>query len=284
MIHVLSVDDLSDDFLQSLWAEALSRKGKNGKNLKGKILTNLFYEPSTRTSSSFYSAMAKSGGQVIPINNVHFSSVAKGETLEDTIITMSNMSDAIVLRHSESGSAKRASQVSEVPIINGGDGNSEHPTQTIIDGFTIYNYLNRSLSNLRITMIGDLKNGRTVKSLVKLLDRFSNNHFNFISPEHLKFSDNYPKSYIEATEINQVIKETDVLYVTRVQKERGSVHDYSLNLKQLQLLPKNAIVMHPFPRINEIPTEFDIDERAKYFDQIKFGVWCRQILLERVMK
>ncbi|MBT4435484.1 aspartate carbamoyltransferase, partial [bacterium] len=166
MIHVLSVDDLSDDFLQSLWSEALSRKGKNGKNLKGKILTNLFYEPSTRTSSSFYSAMAKSGGQVIPINNVHFSSVAKGETLEDTIITMSNMSDAIVLRHSESGSAKRASQVSEVPIINGGDGNSEHPTQTIIDGFTIYNYLNRSLSNLRITMIGDLKNGRTVKSLV----------------------------------------------------------------------------------------------------------------------
>ena len=169
--HLLSVDDLREDFLINLWDEALKNKGKSNKNLENKIITNLFYEPSTRTSSSFYSAMTRSGGTVIPINNVKFSSVTKGESLEDTIRTMACMCDAIVLRHYQIGAAKQASKVSSVPIINAGDGNGEHPTQTILDGFTIYNYFNKSINNLKITMVGDLKNGRTVKSLVKLLNR-----------------------------------------------------------------------------------------------------------------
>ena len=284
MLHILSVNDLTDDFLYSLWSDASKRKGKSNNSLKGKVLTNLFYEPSTRTSSSFYSAMSTCGGSVIPINNVQFSSVAKGESFEDTVMTMSAMSDAIVVRHPDNGAAEIAARVSSVPIINAGDGNSEHPTQTIIDGFTIYNFFNKKLSNLRVTLVGDLKNGRTVKSLVKLLNRFENNHFNLVSPKDLSLSSDLPKSYYETGDINEVLKETDILYVTRVQKERGSVHDYSLTLKQLESLPENSIVMHPFPRVSEIPVEFDIDKRAKYFDQIRYGVWCRQILLERVMK
>lgn len=284
MLHLLSVNDLTNDFLYSLWRDASKNKGKSNNLLKGKVLTNLFYEPSTRTSSSFYSAMSRSGGSVIPINNVQFSSVAKGESFEDTITTMSQMSDAIVVRHSENGAAERAAAVSSVPIINAGDGNSEHPTQTIIDGFTIYNFLNKDLSNLRVTLVGDLKNGRTVKSLVKLLSRFDNNHFNLVSPEHLKLSTSLPQSSYETTDINEVLKDTDILYVTRVQKERGSVHDYSLSLNQLNELPKKSIVMHPFPRVNEIPVEFDKDKRAKYFEQIRFSVWCRQMLLQKVIK
>lgn len=284
MLHILSVNDLTDDFLYSLWSDASKRKGKSNNSLKGKVLTNLFYEPSTRTSSSFYSAMSTCGGSVIPINNVQFSSVAKGESFEDTVMTMSAMSDAIVVRHPDNGAAETAAKVSSVPIINAGDGNSEHPTQTIIDGFTIYNFFNKKLTNLRVTLVGDLKNGRTVKSLVKLLNRFENNHFNLVSPKDLSLSSDLPKSYYKTSYINEVLKETDILYVTRVQKERGSVHDYSLTLKQLESLPKNSIVMHPFPRVSEIPVEFDIDKRAKYFDQIRYGVWCRQILLERVMK
>lgn len=284
MLHILSVNDLTDDFLYSLWSDASKRKGKSNNSLKGKVLTNLFYEPSTRTSSSFYSAMSTCGGSVIPINNVQFSSVAKGESFEDTVMTMSAMSDAIVVRHPDNGAAETAAKVSSVPIINAGDGNSEHPTQTIIDGFTIYNFFNKKLTNLRVTLVGDLKNGRTVKSLVKLLNRFENNHFNLVSPKDLSLSSDLPKSCYETSDINEVLKETDILYVTRVQKERGSVHDYSLTLKQLESLPENSIVMHPFPRVSEIPVEFDIDKRAKYFDQIRYGVWCRQILLERVMK
>ncbi|MDG2006682.1 MAG: aspartate carbamoyltransferase [Thermodesulfobacteriota bacteirum] len=284
MLHILSVNDLTDDFLYSLWSDASKRKGKSNNSLKGKVLTNLFYEPSTRTSSSFYSAMSTCGGSVIPINNVQFSSVAKGESFEDTVMTMSAMSDAIVVRHPDNGAAETAAKVSSVPIINAGDGNSEHPTQTIIDGFTIYNFFNKKLTNLRVTLVGDLKNGRTVKSLVKLLNRFENNHFNLVSPKDLSLSSDLPESYYETSDINEVLKETDILYVTRVQKERGSVHDYSLTLKQLESLPENSIVMHPFPRVSEIPVEFDIDKRAKYFDQIRYGVWCRQILLERVMK
>lgn len=284
MLHILSVNDLTDNFLYSLWSDASKRKGKSNNSLKGKVLTNLFYEPSTRTSSSFYSAMSTCGGSVIPINNVQFSSVAKGESFEDTVMTMSAMSDAIVVRHPDNGAAETAAKVSSVPIINAGDGNSEHPTQTIIDGFTIYNFFNKKLSNLRVTLVGDLKNGRTVKSLVKLLNRFENNHFNLVSPKDLSLSSDLPKSCYETSDINEVLKETDILYVTRVQKERGSVHDYSLTLKQLESLPENSIVMHPFPRVSEIPVEFDIDKRAKYFDQIRYGVWCRQILLERVMK
>ena len=284
MQHLLSVDDMSEDFIHEIWTNALNNKDNISTSLSGKILTNLFYEASTRTSSSFYSAMTRTGGSVIPINNVKFSSVTKGETLEDTIIAMSTLSDCIVLRHPDTGSANRAAKVSSVPIINGGDGEGEHPTQTLLDGFTIYSNNNKSLDNLNITFIGDLKNGRTVKGLVKLLSRYKNNNFNFISPESLKLpSELLPSNSIESENIENVIDKTDVLYVTRVQKERGSDHDYSLSLEKLKLLKRDSIVMHPLPRVNEIPREFDNDKRAKYFEQMRNGLWCRIALLEKII-
>ena len=284
MQHLLSVDDMSEDFIHEIWTNALNNKDNISTSLSGKILTNLFYEASTRTSSSFYSAMTRTGGSVIPINNVKFSSVTKGETLEDTIIAMSTLSDCIVLRHPDTGSANRAAKVSSVPIINGGDGEGEHPTQTLLDGFTIYSNNNKSLDNLNITFIGDLKNGRTVKGLVKLLSRYKNNNFNFISPESLKLpSELLPSNSIESENIENVIDKTDVLYVTRVQKERGSDHDYSLSLEKLNLLKIDSIVMHPLPRVNEIPREFDNDKRAKYFEQMRNGLWCRIALLEKII-
>ena len=284
MQHLLSVDDMSEDFIHEIWTNALNNKDNISTSLSGKILTNLFYEASTRTSSSFYSAMTRTGGSVIPINNVKFSSVTKGETLEDTIIAMSTLSDCIVLRHPDTGSANRAAKVSSVPIINGGDGEGEHPTQTLLDGFTIYSNNNKSLDNLNITFIGDLKNGRTVKGLVKLLSRYKNNNFNFISPESLKLpSELLPSNSIESENIESVIDKTDVLYVTRVQKERGSDHDYSLSLEKLKLLKRDSIVMHPLPRVNEIPREFDNDKRAKYFEQMRNGLWCRIALLEKII-
>ena len=284
MQHLLSVDDMSEDFIHEIWTNALNNKDNISTSLSGKILTNLFYEASTRTSSSFYSAMTRKGGSVIPINNVKFSSATKGETLEDTIIAMSTLSDCIVLRHPDTGSANRAAKVSSVPIINGGDGEGEHPTQTLLDGFTIYSNNNKSLDNLNITFIGDLKNGRTVKSLVKLLSRYKNNNFNFISPEDLKLpSELLPSNSIESDNIESVIDKTDVLYVTRVQKERGSDHDYSLSIEKLKLLKRDSIVMHPLPRVNEIPREFDNDKRAKYFEQMRNGLWCRIALLEKII-
>jgi len=282
--HLLSVDDMSEDFILEVWTNALKNKDNISNTLSGKILTNLFYEASTRTSSSFFSAMTRRGGSVIPINNVKFSSVTKGETLEDTIIAMSTLSDCIVLRHPETGSVLRAANVSSVPIINAGDGEGEHPTQTLLDGLTIYSNNNKSLDNLRITFIGDLKNGRTVKSLVKLLSRYRNNSFNFVSPKNLRIpKDSLPKNSREFERIDDVISDTDVLYVTRVQKERGSDHDYSLKNDQLQSLGKDSIVMHPLPRVNEIPREFDNDKRAKYFEQMKYGLWCRISLLEKII-
>ena len=284
MQHLLSVDDINEKFILDLWERASDQKDSFSSSLKNKILTNLFYEPSTRTSSSFYSAMVRQGGSVIPINNVKFSSAIKGESLEDTIITMGTMSDCIVLRHPEIGSVSRAAKVSSVPVINAGDGKGEHPTQTLLDGFTIFYNNKEKIDNLRITMVGDLKNGRTVKSLVKLLSRYSGNHFNFVSPPDLRLpKDLLPKNSFQTEKIEEVISDTDVLYVTRVQSERGSNHQYSLSLDQLNLLPRKSIVMHPLPRVNEIPRAFDNDPRAKYFDQMLYGLWCRMVLLENVM-
>ena len=284
MQHLLSVDDINEKFILDLWERAIDQKDSFSSSLKNKILTNLFYEPSTRTSSSFYSAMVRQGGSVIPINNVKFSSAIKGESLEDTVITMGTMSDCIVLRHPEIGSVSRAAKVSSVPIINAGDGKGEHPTQTLLDGFTIFYNNKEKIDNLRITMVGDLKNGRTVKSLVKFLSRYSGNHFNFVSPPDLMLpKDLLPKNSFQTDKIEEVISDTDVLYVTRVQSERGSKHQYSLSLDQLNLLPKKSIVMHPLPRVNEIPRAFDNDPRAKYFDQMLYGLWCRMVLLENVM-
>ena len=283
--HILSIDDMSLSLISKIWEVASQQKNTPNESLKGKIITNLFYEPSTRTSSSFYSAMVIQSGSVIPINKVQYSSVTKGEDLEDTIRTVGCYSDAIILRHSETGSAKRAAAVSVKPIINAGDGHGEHPTQTLLDGFTIWKHFRR-LSGLNITMVGDLKNGRTAKSLAKLLSRYGTNQFNFVSPRNLKFpKKEMPQNinYQETSKLKEVIEKTNILYVTRVQKERGSKGEYKLTKKEIDLLPKNAIVMHPLPRVTEIPKWFDVDPRAKYFHQMEYGLWCRMVLLRQVI-
>ena len=264
--------------------------------LKGKILANLFYEPSTRTSSSFLAAMERLGGSVIPINEVTYSSVAKGESLPDTVRTLQTYADVIVLRHPEVGSAELAAQYTTKPIINAGDGVGEHPTQALLDLFTIREELGR-VDGLTVTMLGDLKYGRTVHSLSRLLSLFDV-RINYVSPEIL----NMPPELLtelnregmaqrELTTLSPVLPETDVLYVTRVQKERFNDLDlyeevknaYVITPETLEDAKEQMIIMHPFPRVGEISMEVDDDPRAAYFRQMEYGLYVRMALLAMVL-
>jgi aspartate carbamoyltransferase len=264
--------------------------------LKGKILANLFYEPSTRTSSSFLSAMERMGGSVIPINEVRYSSVAKGESLPDTIRTVGSYADVIVLRHPEVGSAALAAKYARKPIINAGDGIGEHPTQALLDLFTIEEELNQ-VDGLTVTMLGDLKYGRTVHSLARLLSLFDV-RLNYVSPEILRMppdlvADLDAKGIPQQahTSLDPVLPETDVLYVTRVQKERfedlGAYEEvkgaYVITPDTLRPAKDEMIVMHPFPRVGEISMEVDEDPRAAYFRQMEYGLYVRMALLAMVL-
>ena len=264
--------------------------------LKGKILANLFYEPSTRTSSSFFSAMERLGGSVIPINEVTYSSVAKGESLPDTIRTLECYADVIVLRHPEVGSAALAAEYAHKPIINGGDGIGEHPTQALLDLFTIKEELGR-VDGLTVTMLGDLKYGRTVHSLARLLSLFVV-RLNYISPDILRMPADLIKkleakgvSQKEYSTLESVLAETDVLYVTRVQKERFENLDeyekvkgaYVITPETLEQSKDEMIVMHPLPRVGEISLEIDADPRAAYFRQMEYGLYVRMALLAMVL-
>jgi aspartate carbamoyltransferase len=265
--------------------------------LKGKILANLFYEPSTRTSSSFMAAMQRLGGAVIPISEVRYSSVAKGETLPDTVRTLGCYADVIVIRHPEVGSAALAAEACSKPVINAGDGTGEHPTQALLDTFTIREELG-SLDNLTVTMLGDLKYGRTVHSLARLLTRFDGTRLNYVSPDILRMpkevmdevaAKNVPQA--EHLSLEAVLPETDVLYVTRVQKERfedPAVYDrvkdaFIVTPAVMKAAQKPMIVMHPLPRVNEISMEFDDDPRAAYFRQMEYGLYVRMALLAMVL-
>jgi aspartate carbamoyltransferase len=264
--------------------------------LKGKILANLFYEPSTRTSSSFLAAMERLGGSVIPINEVTYSSVAKGESLPDTIRTLECYADVIVIRHPEVGSAALAAQYARKPVINGGDGIGEHPTQALLDLFTIEQELNR-VDGLTVTMLGDLKYGRTVHSLSRLLSTFVV-RLNYVSPEILRMPPELIKelsakgvSQKEFTALEPVLAETDVLYVTRVQKERFEDQgEYEKVKGTFVITPEimrqakdEMIVMHPLPRVGEISMELDSDPRAAYFRQMEYGLYVRMALLAMVL-
>jgi aspartate carbamoyltransferase len=264
--------------------------------LKGKILANLFYEPSTRTSSSFTAAMERLGGSVIPINEVKYSSVTKGETLSDTVRTLECYADVIVLRHPETGSAAIAAKAARKPVINAGDGVGEHPTQALLDAFTIMEELGR-FENLTVTMLGDLKYGRTVHSLARLLSLF-NVKLNYVSPEILKMPgevlDEVKEKGISQAEFNslgKVLPETDVLYVTRVQKERfenaGEYEmvkgAYVIDPAIMKAAKQDMIVMHPLPRVTEISMDFDDDPRAAYFRQMEYGLYVRMALLAMVL-
>ncbi len=265
--------------------------------LKGKILANLFYEPSTRTSSSFMAAMERLGGAVIPISEVKYSSVAKGESLPDTVRTLGCYADVIVLRHPEVGSAALAARHAGKPVINAGDGAGEHPTQALLDTFTIREELG-NLDNLTVTMLGDLKYGRTVHSLARLLTQFDGIKLNYVSPDILRMpsevmdevaAKGLPQS--EHKILEKVLPKTDVLYVTRVQKERFEDPEayekvknaFVVNPKVMKLAKKDMIVLHPLPRVTEISMDFDDDPRAAYFRQMEFGLYVRMALLAMVL-
>ena len=264
--------------------------------LKGKILASVFYEPSTRTSSSFTAAMERLGGSVIPINEVRYSSVSKGESLPDTIRTLECYADVIVLRHSEVGSAALAARYASKPIINAGDGVGEHPTQALLDLFTILEEMKR-VDGLTVTLLGDLKNGRTVHSLARLLSLFKVK-INYVSPEILRMPAEVLAEVTEkgipqreVTSLEEVLPETDVLYVTRVQKERFENPDdyeavrgsYVIEPDLMKRAKDDMIVMHPLPRVGEIDMSFDADPRAAYFRQMEYGLYVRMALLALVL-
>lgn len=265
--------------------------------LRHRVLAALFYEPSTRTSSSFIAAMERLGGSVIPITQgVQFSSVSKGESLPDTIRTLEQYADCIVLRHPEVGSVKIAADYAEIPIINAGDGIGEHPTQALLDLFTIREELGR-IDGMTVAMVGDLKFGRTVHSLTELLLKYDVK-FRFVSPEILRMPldamnrvRDTGADVRETYSIQEVIHEADVLYVTRVQKERFSdlaqyeqvKEYYRVDRDLLKQAKEHMVVMHPLPRLNEISYEVDKDPRAAYFRQVRNGLFIRMALLAAVL-
>lgn len=284
--------------------------------LKHRVLASVFYEPSTRTSCSFQAAMLRLGGGVVCVNSDQ-SSIQKGESLEDTIQTMACYCDVIVLRHPVKGSANQAAQVSTKPVINAGDGVGEHPTQALLDLFTIQTELGKvgqyvpgtstidpSLPIMTVTLLGDLKNGRTVHSLVKLLALFPGIKLIFIAPDSLAMPSELTSELaglgigIGADKIvtNMALEEamplTDVLYVTRIQKERfSSIEEYNavagsycVDAKLMEKAKRSMIVMHPLPRLTEIATDVDTDPRAAYFRQMENGMYMRMAILDNIIR
>ena len=264
--------------------------------LKGKILATLFYEPSTRTRLSFEAAMQRLGGGVISMGSVESSSVAKGETLTDTVRTVSQYADVIVIRHPRTGSAKEAADAVPIPVINAGDGTGQHPTQALLDIYTIHKELG-SLKNLVVSMVGDLKNGRTVHALVELLSLFQTKLY-FVSPSSLRMPEeiiNHLKQKgIEIEETEDMLKAgnaSNLIYMTRIQKERfPDLTDYErvkgyfvIDEKFLKGLKKKITILHPLPRVDEISKEVDTYPGAAYFRQVRNGVFVRMAILTMVL-
>lgn len=298
---VITVDDIEttemfDIFELARQYEKALKSGKKINDFESKIMATFFYEPSTRTRLSFESAMHRLGGSVLSVPEPKSSSAAKGETLADTMRMASSYSDIIVIRHPLDGSARLASKFSSVPIINGGDGSGQHPTQTLLDLYTVWKEFG-DFDNLTITILGDLKYGRTTHSLVRMLSRFKT-RINLISPETLKMPDhvisNLPRNFKVnvSSDLNTVISETDVLYVTRIQKERfvdpneyqGVIGAYSINEETIHAMKKGSIIMHPLPRIDEITPEVDETPNARYFQQAANGVPVRMALISKMLK
>lgn len=304
-MHVLSVDQFDQKYLENLFSLAdsitqrLSDKTARRELIekhKDKQLCTLFYEPSTRTRLSFETAGLKLGMGIVSTENAGgFSSAAKGETLEDTINVINHYDIcAIVIRHPETGSADRASKVSKVPIINAGDGKGEHPTQALLDAYTIKKQFGR-LDNLRVVAGGDLKQGRTIRSLCKILALYPDNHITFVSLPELKMEDDIKKmltekgvSFDETENIQEAFKNANVVYWTRLQKERLEQNNqiagggFTIDKSNIEYLPKDAIIMHPLPRVDEINPEIDNDPRAKYFEQSGNGLYIRMALLDQI--
>ncbi|MDY6964390.1 MAG: aspartate carbamoyltransferase [Halobacteriota archaeon] len=270
--------------------------GKRSDLLGGKIMANLFFEPSTRTRLSFETAMKRLGGEVLNLGSEEASSIVKGETLADTVRVISNYCDVLVLRHPKQGAARMAAEYSSVPVINAGDGAGHHPTQTLIDLYTISR--ESHLDGINIALVGDLKYGRTVHSLAYALALYDTNIW-LVSPDQLRMPDSIKSDLkslgievIETSDIADVIDEVDVLYVTRIQKERfpdpaeyRKVADsYRISIDLLKEAKENLIIMHPLPRVTEIDVEVDSSKYAKYFKQTFYGVPIRMALLTLLLE
>lgn len=296
---LISITDFSKDkYLRIMELAAEFEQNPNQNLLHNKVVASLFFEPSTRTRLSFETAISRMGGQIIGFSDSSSSSVTKGETLHDTIRMVSNYADLIVMRHPLEGSARYASQISNVPVINAGDGANQHPSQTLLDMYSIMKTQGR-LDNINIFLVGDLKYGRTVHSLIQALSVFENPIFNFIAPpelampiEYKKFLDDLGIRYFEHTEFTDIISEADIIYMTRVQKERFTdpieyekvKNVYILKNKMLANTKSTMKILHPLPRINEIHTDVDSNPKAYYFEQALNGVFTRQAIISHIMK
>ena len=286
------------DEILDLAQQIMANPSKYSEVCKGKLLATLFYEPSTRTRLSFESAMKRLGGNVVGFSEPGSSSVSKGESLADTIRTVSGYVDIIAMRHPIAGSASEAIKYAEVPFINAGDGGNQHPTQTLTDLLTIKTLTGR-LDNHVIGLCGDLKFGRTVHSLITAMARYKNIKFVLISPEELKLPE-YVKEdildknniqYIETNDIEEYLGDLDILYMTRVQKERFFNEEdylrlkdyYILNKEKLEKAKKDLCILHPLPRVNEISVEVDDDPRACYFKQARYGKYIRMALILKLL-
>jgi aspartate carbamoyltransferase catalytic subunit len=299
--HVLESQQFSRPLLDELFERADDMRADRHRaagRLQGRIMAALFYEPSTRTRLSFESAMLRLGGSTIGTDNAReFSSVAKGETLEDTIRIVAGYADVIVLRHHEAGAARRAAAVSDVPVINGGDGRGQHPTQSLLDLYTVRDELGR-LDGVRVAMVGDLANGRTARSLAYLLSKYRDVEVWFVAPPQVGMGRDIKQHlaeqgvpWHETEDLEAVLPRVDVVYQTRIQKERFADEAtyqavkgvYVIGPEAMARLGPDAIVMHPLPRLDEIDPAIDADARAAYFRQARNGVQVRMALLDMVL-
>lgn len=309
MRHILTAEQFTDKELRQLFERAdyfrkndalIANRQKIKKLHDGRIMLSMFYEPSTRTRFSFEIAAAKLGITTIGTENAaEFSSAAKGETIEDTVRVFNEYGvDAIALRTKEDGHAQRAANASDVAVINGGDGKAEHPTQAVLDMYTIYERFGR-LSDLRIVIGGDLAHGRTARSLAILLSQYTGNHISFVSTPELRIGDDIKKrlrtagtTFDETTDMYTALPNANVVYWTRIQLERhhgnmslsAGQEDFVLGEKALATLPKDTVIMHPLPRNQEIPASTDSDPRAGYFRQAGNGLYIRMAMLDEIMK
>lgn len=295
---LISITDFTkEEYLKIMRLAEDFEANPNQKLLQGKVIATLFFEPSTRTRLSFETAINRLGGKIIGFSDSSSSSVSKGETLHDTIKMVSNYADMIIMRHPLEGSARYASEVSSVPIINAGDGANQHPSQTLLDMYSIIK-TQGSLDNINLFLVGDLKYGRTVHSLLMAMLQFENPIFNFIAPPELAMPNEYKIllaskgiRYFEHTEFTDIINAADIIYMTRVQKERfvdpveyeKVKNIYILRNEMLKNTKENMKILHPLPRINEIHTDVDSNPKAYYFTQAKNGVYTRMAIIAHLL-
>ena len=296
MKNLISCEQFTKENLKEIFdlADVVKANPEKYMNaLEGKVVTTLFFEPSTRTRLSFETAVVRLGAKLVSTENGKSnSSSTKGESLEDTIKVVTGYTDAIIMRHSFNDAAERAQKVATVPVINAGSGKGEHPTQSLLDAYTIRREKGR-LDNLKIALLGDLINGRTIHSLIKLFGLYDNIEFYALSKENLALPEKYVKiiedsgnKYFKCNSFSDIPRDVDIMYHTRIQAERCDEdlgkEEFIINKEILDQFSENTIVMHPLPRVDEISTDIDDDKRAKYFEQAHNGMWVRMALLLKI--